>query len=218
VRKLLVALVVLIVLVVLVAVGLDLAMESWAQSQLAARAKKASGAASATAHVGNFPVLYRALAQGVVPEVRVDLRDVPVGRLHLNSVHIDLQGVSISRHALVQHHQIQLGSIELGVVTATATASELSGALGRPVKLLANGDASVSLGGKTLLVKPELAGNGVLKLVSPSGLDAPVPIPRTQLVPCVTGIKVSAGRMELSCTLDQIPAPLARGSAPAAAN
>jgi len=212
VRKLLVGLVVVVVLVVVVAVGLDLAMESWAQSQLAARAKKASGAASATAHVGNFPVLYRALAQGVVPDVRVDLRDVPVGRLRLSTVHIDLQGVSISRHALVQHHQIQLGSIELGVVTATTTASDLSKALGRPIKLLANGDASVSVAGKPVLVKPELAGNGVLKLVSPSGLDAPVAIPRTQLVPCVTGVKVSAGTLMLSCTLDSIPASLARGT------
>lgn len=218
VRKLAAGLVGLVAVLVALAIGLDVAARLWAQSRLAARAKQASGASGASAEIGNFPVLYRALATGEVPHVVVKLTGVPAGPVRLSALEVSLQGVAVSRHALVDQRRLVLAGVRAGIVSATLSAASLSRIVGRPVRLLADGRASVTVGGQAETVTPVLTPAGDLVLRFASGLVAAVHLPHLALLPCLGAVQVGAGTLRLSCTLHQVPASLAQaavGSAPA---
>lgn len=211
-KKVLVGLVSLVV-VVAILVGIDLVARSWAQSQLASYARADAHASSASASIGSFPVLYRLLATGSVPEVDVDLSEVPLGPLRLSSVAIDMHHVVMSRHALVYQRRVLLTGIASGSIDLTVTAAELSSAIGHQIQLTDGGQVSFSVLGHSISVTPTIAAGDVLQLGFTPSLVLRLTIPTSSLVPCVSTVTVTAGLLHLSCVLDHVPPALVRAVA-----
>jgi len=109
------------------------------EDTLAGRAMRATGAHSASVSLSGWPFLYDVVAEGKVDGADVHLTDVPVGQVQVKSLDVHLGQVAMSRHSFLADHALQLTSVTSATVTAEVTASELSAAAGRTVKLLANG-------------------------------------------------------------------------------
>lgn len=205
-RKLLTAL----AFIVAILIGLDVGAAIWVQGRLVKAGEHATGATSGSAQLGNFPVLYRTLATGTVPKVDMTFRDVPVGRARVDAVNVVLENVTISRRVLVEKQRIQLGHIQVGWARATLTASQVSTLAGRPVQLLADGRVAVSVAGHTVQARPFVAGGNTIGLELGNGSNVSVPLPHTSLLPRVTGLQVTAGRLRVTCMLRDIPPSFSR--------
>lgn len=214
-----------VAVVVVLALVADLVAGSWVQSQLASRSRSATGAASTSAQVGTFPFLYRLLATGSVPRVDVELEEVPAGPLRLSAVDLSLRRVRVSRHALVFDRQVQVVGVGRGTVAVTLTAADLSAALHRPVRILADGRITVTVAGLVLGLRPAVAAGNLLvlqvggSLASGGGVTLPalrVRLPASTL-PCAVALAVTAGAVHLSCTLNRVPEALVQAAGRAAA-
>lgn len=213
--------------VVVAAVVADVVAGSWVESQLASRARSATGAGSSSAQVGTFPFLYRLLATGSVPRVDVELGEVPAGPLRLSSVHVSLRRVRVSRHALVMDRRVQVVGVARGTVTVTVTAADLSAGLHRPVRILADGRVTATVAGLVVQLQPSVAPGNVVVLrlgaSSASGAGGiTLPSLRVRLpsstAPCAVALAVVAGAVRLSCTLDRVPPALLLEASRAAAS
>lgn len=215
-----------VAVVVVLALVADLVAGSWVQSQLASRARSATGAGSSSAQVGNFPFLYRLLATGSVPRVDVELGEVPAGPLRLSSVDLALSRVRVSRHALVMDRRVQVVGVARGTVTVTLTAADLSGALHRPVRILADGRITATVAGLVVQLQPSVASGNVVVLrlgaslaSGAGGIALPslrIRLPSSTL-PCAVVLAVASGAVRLSCTVDRVPSALLQEASRAAA-
>ncbi|HZD65855.1 MAG TPA: hypothetical protein VE152_07145 [Acidimicrobiales bacterium] len=209
VRRLLIALAVVVALLV----GVNVAVTSWAQAQLAGRAQARSNAASASAGLGDFPVLYRILATGTVPRLGIQLHGVPLGPVTLSALDLSLQGVAISRHDLVEGRGVRLGDITSGTIRATVSASQLTAALGQPVRLLADGTARIEVAGHPVPVVPVVTAAGELSFRLPPGADVALRIRPRAFLPCIDAVRVGAGTLTMVCSVRHLPPALTRALA-----
>lgn len=196
----------LVVTVVVLLVAADFAARFAAQSQLAGAAKTATHAQGSSASIGGFPFLWHLLAEGKVSSVDVRLTDVPVGTLQLQSVDLQLTGVTIDRTALFSHRQVHVASINSADAAVTVTAAELSSAVGQTVTLPGNGDVQVAVAGRQVTGTLEITAGHTLVL-----LVAGVPVlssdlTTSPLVPaCQLGLQILAGAIAVSCQVSPVP-------------
>jgi hypothetical protein len=177
------------------------------EDTLAGRAMRATGAHSASVSLSGWPFLYDIVAEGKVDGADVHLTDVPVGHVQVQSLDIRLGQVAMSRRSFLADHALRLTSVSSAAVTAEVTASELSAAAGRTVKLLANGVIEVPdvAGGITAAVQVEPGDEVVVSVdgVAVVHLD----LGQDRLVPsCPLQVVVSAGTLKATCTLAPVPA------------
>jgi hypothetical protein len=185
VRKLVIALAVVLVLGFLA----DIGTKALAESQIEATATAEAPESTADAAIPVFPFLPPLLLAGKVDEVSVRLAHVPAGPIFFDRLDFDLHGVEISRRALLNERRVELVSIDRGTVTAVvplpAVARDLpiSGLTARWV-------------GRSIQVR------------GPGGVSVSIPLPEADLIPCAGTATVHAGRVRLTCTLDDIPPAL----------
>lgn len=178
-----------------------------AESQLRDRVAAAAAPAGATtAHIESFPFLGRLALSGDVARIRVSSADVTVEGLTFARVGLDLSRVTFDRRRLVSERTVVLASLGKGTATAEVTQEELSKRLGVTVTLQA-GRAQVRVGGQTVTANATVTDNTLRLAVA--GVSVPaLRIPKLPLVPCVADAVILAGRIRLTCTIDQVPAEL----------
>jgi hypothetical protein len=186
--------------------GLDLLARHVAETELASRAKAATHATAASAHIGSFPFLYHLLAQGSVPEVDLHLERVPVGPLRLHELTVVLHGVVVDRHALLTERRVELSRVASATAVVTATAADLSSAVGDPVRLPGANEVQVTVAGRPVTATVALAA-GPTFLVDVAGRPVlSVDLAQSPLVPdCAMALEVLPGEVELSCTVAPVP-------------
>lgn len=200
-------LIVLVLVLALLFIGANLLAAHVAGDEIASRAKQATGASSASASVGTFPVLYRFLANGSVPEVRVALTYVPVASLDVASIGVVLRGVVIDRGDLFAKREVRVKSIASARATVVVTAAELSSAVGRTVMLPGSGRVEVELASGTVAASVGITAGDVL-VVSEAGVPlVRVDLATSPLVPaCSMSLDVGAGQVEATCSVSPVPA------------
>jgi hypothetical protein len=182
----------------------DIGVRAVAESQVRDRVALAAGPAGSTsARIDSFPFLPRLLASGDVTRIRVAAADVVVEGLTFARVALDLHGVTFDRDLLLSDRKVVLTDLERGTATAEVTAAQLSERLGVDVTL-EPGRARVQVAGQTVTATASVTDN-TLRL---SGVPFAVPIPRLPLLPCVANAEILAGRVQLTCTVDEVPAEL----------
>ena len=185
----------------------DVAARVVAEAQLRDRARAAARPAGATsARIESFPFLGRLLGSGQVARVRVSAADVTVQGLVLARISLDLDHVTLDRSRLFSERTVVLESLRRGTAVAEVTQDRLSDALGVPVVLDA-GRARVRVAGQLVTAKASVSDN-TLRL-SVAGLSVPaLKIPKLPLVPCVADAAILAGRIRLTCSVEQVPPEL----------
>ena len=201
-RKLIALLLVLVVLFV----GANLIAAHVAGDEIAARAKEASGAQSASASVGSFPVLYRFLADGTVPEVKVSLSYVPISTVVVEKIQVTLRGVRIERGALFDQREVRIRSIASGTASVVVTAGELSGAVGRSIRLPGQGQIEVATATGMVDASASLETGDVLVVRAAGSTLLQVDLASSRLVPaCDMSLDVGAGQVTASCAVSPVP-------------
>lgn len=194
----------------------DLSAKSMAEAELEERTAAGLGESRVKAEIRSLPFLPRLLLTNKVSEVHFELEDVKAGSLTLPSVVVDLQGVEIDGDRLRSKREVRLIDIARGRVTIDLTQQLLSDTLKRQITI-AGGKVEVNVAGRLVGATPSVQdGKLVLRV------DAPVPaltvtIPRSDLIPCVGSVGVLAGRLRVSCALDEIPPALVQAASTAAA-
>ncbi len=188
-------------------VAADVAARTVAETQLRQRVVMEAGSAGeTTARIDSFPFLGRLLSAGDVSRIRVASADVTVEGLTLARVAVDLRGVRIDRDRLFSEQKVVLAELDSGTATAEVTAQQLSERLGVDV-ILESGRARVRVAGQTVTATASVSDN-VLRLAV-SGVNVPaLRIPRLPLLPCVADAEILAGRIRLTCSVDEVPAEL----------
>lgn len=178
-----------------------------AESQLEERVRATVQPTGATtAHIESFPFLGRFLTSGSVSRIRVSAADVTAERLTFARVSLDLREVTFDRDSLLSDRQVILESLRRGTAEAEVTEDELSERLGVPVSLEA-GRARVRVAGQLVTAAASVRDNTLRLAVS--GLSVPtLRIPRLSVLPCVADAEILAGRVRLSCQVDELPAEL----------
>jgi hypothetical protein len=185
VRKLLFALVALVVLGLVA----DIGTKALSESQIETTARNEAPEASADAAIPVFPFLPPLLLAGKVDEVSVHLSHVRAGPVFFDRLDFDLHGVQISRSALLEERRVRLVAIDRGTVTAVV-----------PLPTIAR-DLPIS-GLTARVVDRRIVVRG------PGGVSASIPLPAAELVPCEGKAVVYAGKVRVTCTLEDIPPAL----------
>lgn len=199
VKKLLVG---LLLLVVVAALAVELVAPQLAASRIEEHVRgQTSGVVEVSADVGTFPVVSRLLLTERVSRLGVTLSEVAGQQLTFAAVRFDLHGVELDRNALLSG-DVRVQGMRGGQATAVLDVNALSDAAGVPVRI-EEGTLVAEVGG-TRLELPLAVEGRALRL--PGGLPA-VALP--DLVPCApTETAVHGDRIELSCTLEEVPSIL----------
>lgn len=188
-------------IVVLVLGALDVAARAAAEGQVEDEARAEAGPAGVAASIRGLPFVPRLLVGAAVPEVRVRVTELVVGRFTFEAVDIRLQGVEVDRDVLVRERRIRLVDIDQGTVSAEVSAPALSEVFGRVLETR-GGDLGEGVG---------LRAEGQRLVLTVGQRDvAGVVLPEDPLVPCIANVTVLAGRVRLSCTIEEVPPALVR--------
>jgi hypothetical protein len=143
-----------------------------------------------------------------VSHADVHIDNIKADALTFAEVEIDLRGVELDRSRLFNDRKARINGISHGTVTAVVTQEALSDVLHQKV-LMADGQISVTVAGRSIPLTPFVAASGRLTL-NGQGLTKPfrLVIPSTAFVPCVGDVTVLAGRMKLSCPITKVPPAL----------
>lgn len=200
-------LVVLAVVVVGLLVVADLGARQVAEEQIADRVAATEGVqGQPRVRISSFPFLGRLLLSGTVTDLDVTVDDVEAERLRFATVAVDLEEVRISRDELLAGRRVVLRDVGRGTARAEIAQEELSRLLGLPVTV-EPGRVRVRVRGQQVTATASVRGN-VLRLAV-AGVQLPaVTIPRLPLVPCLADLELLAGRVRLTCRLDQVPPDL----------
>lgn len=199
-------LLVTVAVVVAVLVGLDFGVKAIAQSELASRAKSASGAQSASASITGFPFLWDLLGRGSISGVHLHLSEVPAGPLHLSAVDVRLTGTRIDRGALFSHRQVHVRSIDSGTASVTITDADLSAAVGDAVSLPGQGRVLVDVAGRHVAATVRVLGDRLLVLEVDGVPILQSDLTVNHLVPAATlAVSVGIGQLTVSCTVAPVP-------------
>ena len=189
-------------------VAADVGVRSVAESQLRDRVatEAAVPAGATTARIESFPFLGRLLASGTVARIRVAAAAITGAGLTFARVAVDLEEVTFDRDRLLAEGKVVLSDLDRGTAVAEVTQEHLSERLGVAVTLEA-GRARVRVAGQTVTAAASVTDN-TLRL-SVAGLSVPaLRIPRLPLLPCVADVEILAGRIRLTCSVDEVPPEL----------
>lgn len=192
----------LVLLVALAALGVELVAPQLAASSIEDHVRaQTEGAVGVSADVGPFPVVTRLLATERVQRLGVTLDEVAAQQLTFASVRLELRGVELDRNELLNGN-VRVRGMQDGQATAVLDTNALTDALGVPVRI-EDGRLVAEVAGTEIAVPLESQGR---TLGLPSGLpDIALP----DLVTCTdVSTVVEDDRIELSCTLQEIPSIL----------
>ena len=194
-----------LVLIVVLLGGADLAIRHVATTQVAQRARQATGAASASASISGFPFLYETLVQGQVHGITVHLTDVPAGPLVLQKVDVAMVGIHFDKSRIYHQRKLRLTEMDRATATVLVSAVELSTVSGHQITV-SGGSLVLNLAGRTVPATATINGGHTL-VVSAGGVTVfSDDLSRSPLVPpCSMTLQIVAAGVQATCTMAPVP-------------
>ena len=187
--------------------GADVATRGFVSAAVSDRAQQqAPSGSTVSASVGGFPFLPPLILNGRVDRASVHVENLSAKVVVFAEIDMRLVGVHLDRGKLLGDRKARVTKIDRGTVTAVVTADALSNALHVPVKMT-GGQITVTVAGTDVVVTPRVV-SGKLTLTGGVGQSFALTIPPTSYVPCVSDVSVQDSRMELSCTIHDVPPAL----------
>lgn len=206
-RKLLVLLVVAGALA-----GADVAAKSYAEGRLEERFEAGlQGQVQVEADIESFPFLGRLFLASSAGDVHARVTGLTAGsRLRFSVAQVSLRGVQVDRGLLFER-QVSVTDIDSGTAALELGASELSAALGVATEIR-DGAVEVTMAGRTVRAVRATVADGDLRLTVDPLPAVSVPLPRTSIAPCDGTAEVVGDRLRITCTFEEVPPALVRGS------
>jgi len=177
-----------------------------AESELAARGRRATGAQSATASVAPFPFLYHLVGRADVPEIDLHMYGVPVTLLRLDHVDVSLADVGVSRSDLFRQRRVRVTSISRASLSATMTAANLSSATGATVAISSTGQVTAEVGGISAQASLTITSQHVLVLSAAGRALLRIDLAANRLMPgCSMSLAFSSDAATATCVMSPVP-------------
>jgi len=222
-KKLGIVLLVLGVLLV-VALGVGFWLDGKARSMAEAEAQKRivevlPRMRSATVEIEGFPFLVDVLLFGTVDKLNVKLTEIEGAGVSIESVVLVVDKLRIDRDLLLDQQKLQVTGIDRAEVTARLTGEAISKVLREPIQLEGT-KAKVQSHGLSAEAKLAVKGRRVEIELSAEGLPPEAraylgrplvfQLPPEEVLPCEPGLRVVDSRLELACTVTELPASVKR--------
>lgn len=195
------------ILAALLVVG-DVSARAFVESKATQRAQlEAPPGSVVSASIKAFPFIPPLLLGGRVSQVGVHIENVTADVITFATVDLRLRGVKLDRDRLLKDRKVRVVDIDKGTVKATVTQEALTNALHVPVTI-SDGQVSVKILQKSFSVSPSITATGKLTLTGAAGRSLTLTIPKLDYVPCLSEIEARAGRLVLSCEINDVPPAL----------
>ncbi len=186
----------------------DVSARAFVETKATQRAQlEAPPGSVVTASIGGFPFIPPLMLGGKVSQVGVHLENVTANVVTFATVDLHLHGVELDRAKLFKDRKVRIIDISSGSIDVTVTQQALTSALHVPVSI-ADGQMTVTILQKSFSVTPSISANGKLTLTGAAGRSLTLTIPKLDYVPCLGEITVLAGRLRLSCEIQDVPPAL----------
>lgn len=218
-RKLVIVLAILgALLAIVLAVGwwLDGKARALAEAEASKRIVEVlPGTSSATVEIGGFPFIVRVLLWGEVKRLDVKLAGVRQAGIEVEAIELGIDGLRIDRDLLINEQKLAVLGIERAEVVGRVTGAAVSKVLGEAVEF--DGDvARVAVQGFKLDAKLSVAKRRVSLELSSKGVPPEIieryvgrsmqfDLPGTEVLPCEPGLTVAKSRLEMRCSLTELP-------------
>jgi len=196
----------LVIIVGLLFVGGNILGTHLANDEIATRTKEATKAASATARLGGFPVIYDFLAHGTVHSADLTLHDVPIGPIYAKTVSVALTNVRIDRNALFTQQKVRIRSIATGQASVTVTAPELSAAAKETITIPGNGSVQIQTPLGTEQAYVRLVSGDIFQVAAGRSVVLSVNLSSLPVLPeCHMSLALDTGYAVASCLVSPVP-------------
>jgi hypothetical protein len=204
--------VLLIVFVVLLVIGVGAFLyadtrvkayaEQEAQKRIATRVPQADGV---NVTIDGFPLLFDILFGGKIEGLHVEIARVHSHGIEAKDLSLDVEGIALDRDKMLSDRQLIVTGIDRATVQGFLSDDDVSKAAKAKVTFKP-GKVTVSAHGHTVDAKVRIVGRRIeLRANMPGVPKATVPLPEQELLPCKPEVEVQAGRLRLSCSIDELP-------------
>lgn len=182
----------------------DMSARAYVETKATERAQlEAPPGSTVSASIGGFPFIPPLLLGGKVSRVGVHIETVKAGPVVFAAVDLKLRGVELDRNRLLQDRKVKIVDIDSGTIDVTITQQALNNVLPIAVTIA---DGAITAG--RLDLTPAISRDGKLTFTALGRTIPPIQLPKLDYVPCFGEITVLAGRLRLSCEIDEVPAAL----------
>lgn len=210
-KKVVILLLVLLVLGAIVG-GLaygDLRLRSLAEEHAEIELGKALPQASGV-HVvlDGFPFTLGVLMNGRVDGLHVKIDEVKEAGLSAQDLSLDVETISLDKDALLDDQRLVVTDIGRATAQGFVSDDAVSKAVGQKVEF-SPGKAHATVRGREIEVKASVKGRLVQLSSGIPGVPAVMfPLPPGDVLPCSPELELLAGKIRLSCSIDELPATL----------
>jgi hypothetical protein len=219
-KKLAIVLIIVgVLLAILVAVGwwLDRTARQVAESEASKRILEVlPGTGKAEVKIDSFPFLFGVLVSGEVDRLGVELTDVKQAGLAVEKITLVVEDLRIDKDLLIDEQKLAVLGISRAEVVGRVTGEAVSQVLGEQVVFDGN-VAKVVTHGMKLDATFEVKKRKVTVMLSskdlPPQLEAEYlgkplvfALPSDEVLPCEPGLAVVDSRLELRCSVTELPA------------
>lgn len=223
-KKLAIVLIILgVLLAILVVVGfyVDRTARQMAESEASKRIVEVlPGTGKAEVKIDSFPFLLGVLWSGSVDRLHVELTDVKQAGLEVEKITLVVDELRIDKDLLMDKKQLAVTGIDRAEVTGRVTGEAVSKVIGEQVQfdgktahVVAKGmkvDATFEV--KKRKVKVSLSSKDLPPELAERYLGKPMifELPGEEVLPCDPGLAVVDSRLELRCSVTELPASVKR--------
>ena len=211
-KKLVIVLLVLLVLLGLVLAGLAYAdvrlrglAEEQAELKLAQSLPQVSGV---DVTLDGFPFTLGVLMNGKVEALHVKIGAVEEAGLAAQDLSLDVEEISLDKDALMDDQRLVVTDIGRAKAQGFVSDKAVSKLVGQTVKF-SPGKAHATVQGRELEVQASVKGRFVhLASKIPGVPSVTFPLPPGDVLPCSPELELLAGKIRLSCEIDELPKTL----------
>jgi len=211
-KKLVIVLLVLFVLLGLVLAGLayaDVRLRGLAEEQAELKLAQALPQVKGVdVTLDGFPFTLGVLMSGKVDALHVKIAEVHEAGLDAQDLSLDVEDISLDKDALIDDQRLVVTDIQHATAQAFVSDKAVSKVVGQEVKF-SPGKAHATVQGQELEVEASVRGRFVhLASKIPGVPSVTFPLPPGDVLPCSPELELLAGKIRLSCSIDELPKTL----------
>lgn len=211
-KKLVIVLLVLLLLLAALLGGLaygDLRLRSLAEEQAEHKLTEAlPQARGVEVTLDGFPFTLGVLLDGKVEALHVRLAEVEESGLTAQDLSLDVEEISLDKDALIDDQRLVVTDIGRAKAQGFVGDAAVSKVVGHAVKF-SPGKAMATVRGRELEVEASVKGRFVqLASKIPGVPSVTFPLPPGDVLPCKPELELLAGKIRLSCEIDELPKTL----------
>jgi hypothetical protein len=155
-----------------------------------------------------FPFTLGVLVGGKVDALHVRIAEVKEAGLAATDLSLDVEEISLDKDALIDDQRLVVTDIGRATAQGFVSDDAVSQVVGQPIAF-SPGKAKATVRGREIDVKASVKGRLVQLSSGIPGVPAVTfPLPPGDVLPCSPELELQAGKIRLSCSIDELPKTL----------